>query len=374
MMNHGMKNQGAMPDDVALNHLYAVVMAGGRGTRFWPESRSHRPKQFLTIVGDQTMIRQTVTRVTDLVPPERLFVVTAHALAGPLKETLPEIPPGNLLLEPVGRNTAPCVAWASAVIAERDPDAVLAILASDHVIEPRDAFQDQLVAAVKLAFQSRRIVTLGIPPDRPETGFGYLQMGQVIGDIDDLSYSDVLRFIEKPDRLTAERYVAEGGYLWNSGMFVFSAATMLKEMETHQPEILEGILEIVESRNDAEVIDSVFPDLPSVSIDFGVMERTRGILGMPVSFDWSDVGNWQTMYHHIPKNEDGNHIRGQALLQDCRGVLSWSGNRLIVGIGLDNIIVVETEDAVLVCRKDLAQVVGDVVKSLERSESGKRFI
>lgn len=356
------------------DHLFVVIMAGGKGTRFWPRSRAHRPKQFLNIVGEESMIRQTYLRIADRVPPERIFIVTSQSLIGPVKDHVPEIPRENLLLEPVGRNTAPCIAWASGVIHDRDPDAVAAILASDHAIQPLSAFQAQMIAAAHLAAQSGCIVTLGIPPDRPETGFGYLQMGQTLGDVDDLSYSEVLRFIEKPDRLTAERYLAEGGYLWNSGMFVFTTRKMLQELETHQPDILEGVLEIVESGNKPAILERVFPELPSVSIDFGVMERTSGILGMPVSFDWSDVGNWQTMYHHIPADASDNHSRGPVMLSDCRRVLTWSSDRLIVGIGLEDVIIVETDDAVLVCHKDKAQAVGDIVKRLERQGSGKRYV
>ncbi|MCD4654055.1 mannose-1-phosphate guanylyltransferase [bacterium] len=355
-------------------HLYVVIMAGGRGTRFWPESRSHKPKQFLNIVGKKSMIRQTYERISGIVPPERVFIVTSDDLLGAVKDHLPEIPRKNILLEPVGRNTAPCIAWASAVIKEYDPNAILVILASDHDISPSEAFQAQILAATKLAGQSHRIVTLGIPPDRPETGFGYLQMGQMIGDVDDLSYSEVLRFVEKPDRLTAERYMEEGGYLWNSGMFVFSVDTMLKELEEHQPVIMECVFEIVESGNDPAILAKLFPEMPALSIDFGIMERTKGILGMPVSFDWSDVGNWETMYDHIPADEKGNHVRGSSNLEGCEGVLSWSSDRMIVGIGLKDIVIVETEDAVLVCRLDMTQHVGEIVKRLERSDSDKRYV
>ncbi len=349
-------------------------MAGGKGTRFWPESRTHHPKQFLRIVGDESMIRQTYDRVSGIVPPDRVFVVTGENLISLVREHLPEIPLQNVLLEPDGRNTAPCIAWASSIIEQRDPGAVMAILASDHAIEPVEAFQNQMLAAASLAVTSGKIVTLGIPPDRPETGYGYLQMGQMLGEIDDLSYSEVLRFIEKPDRLSAERYLQEGGYLWNSGMFVFSASKMLQEMELHQPEILEGIVEIVESDNERRIVQKVFRDLPSVSIDVGVMERTSGILGMPVNFDWSDVGSWLSLYEHIPADKDGNHQTGECFFQGCKRVLGWSSERLIVGIGLEDIMIVETPDAVLVCRKDLAQQVGEIQKLLERSSQWKRYV
>ncbi|MBN1880144.1 mannose-1-phosphate guanylyltransferase [bacterium] len=361
-------------ESTSINNLYIVIMAGGKGTRFWPESRSHYPKQFLKIVGEDSMIRQTYRRVAGIVAPDHIFVVTGDNLISLIREHTPEIPEENILLEPVGRNTAPCVAWASSIIEMRDPGAVLAILASDHAIEPTDAFQAQMTAAASLALTTGKIVTLGIPPDRPETGYGYLQMGQMLGEIDDLSYSEVLRFIEKPDRLSAERYLQEGGYLWNSGMFVFSAARMLQEIESHQPEILEGIVEIVESGNDRRIVQKVFPDLPSVSIDVGVMERTRGILGMPVNFDWSDVGSWQSLYEHIPADDNGNYHAGQCLFHGCKRVLGWSRDRLIVGIGLEDIIIVETPDALLVCRRDLAQQVGEIPKMLERSGQWKRYI
>jgi mannose-1-phosphate guanylyltransferase len=357
-----------------MDNLFIVIMAGGRGTRFWPESRSHHPKQFLRIVGEESMIRQTYNRVAGVTSPEQIFVVAGENLASLVREHLPEIPTENVLLEPVGRNTAPCTAWASAIIDQRNPHAVIAILASDHAIQPMDAFQAQLHAAASLAQDTDKIVTLGIPPDRPETGYGYLQMGQTLGEIDDLTYSEVIRFIEKPDRLSAERYLQEGGYLWNSGMFVFSAAKMLKEMDLHQPEIMEGILEITESGSDHRIIRKVFEELPSVSIDVGVMERTRGILGMPVNFDWSDVGSWQSLYEHIPADEEGNHREGECVFQSCKRVLGWSRDRLIVGIGLEDVIIVETHDAILVCRKDMAQHVGDITKLMERSNAWKRYI
>jgi mannose-1-phosphate guanylyltransferase len=354
--------------------LFVVIMAGGRGTRFWPESRSHHPKQFLRIVGDESMIRQTYNRIEALVPPDRVFVVIAENHLSLVREHLPELPSQNILLEPVGRNTTPCVAWASSLIIRQNPDAVIATLASDHIIRPLEAFQEQLKAAASLAAGTGKIVTLGIPPDRPETGYGYLQMGQMLGDIQDLTYSEVLRFIEKPDRLSAERYLQEGGYLWNSGMFVFTAERILSEIQTHQPEIMEGITEIIESGNNRQILQKVFTELPSVSVDTGVMERIRGILGMPVNFDWSDVGSWQSLYEHVAPDEDGNYPEGFCLFQSCRRVLGWSKERLIVGIGLEDLIIVETPDAVLICRRDMAQHVGDITKVLERSNTLKRFI
>jgi mannose-1-phosphate guanylyltransferase len=355
--------------------IHIVIMAGGRGTRFWPESRTHHPKQFLKIVGDESMIRQTLNRVTGVAPPERIYVVTSDGHAALIREHLPELPVKNLLLEPVGRNTAPCIAWASKLIHCQQPDAVIAILASDHVIKPADAFREQILAAASLAVETGKIVTLGIPPDHPETGYGYLQMGQMLGEINELTYSEVFRFIEKPDRLSAERYLREGGYLWNSGIFVFTAERILEEIQTHQPEIMEGIVEIVESCNNREIIQKVFPELPSVSVDIGVMERTKdGILGMPVNFDWSDVGNWQSLYDHITPDDDDNYTKGECFFRDCKRVLGWSNDRLIVGIGLEDVIIVETSDAVMICKKDMAQNVAEIVKSLEQSKARKRYI
>ncbi len=355
------------------DRLYIVIMAGGRGTRFWPESRAHQPKQYLRILGDQSMIRQTFNRIEALAPPERVYVVIAESHLSLLREHLPELPLQNILLEPVGRNTAPCIAWASSLIMRQDPNAVIATLASDHIINPMDAFQEQLKAAASLAVETGKIVTLGIPPDRPETGYGYLQMGQMLGDVHDLTYSEVLRFIEKPDHLSAERYLQEGGYLWNSGMFIFTAERILAEIGTHQSEIMEGITEIVESGNDQQVLTKIFSDLPSISVDTGVMERIHGILGMPVNFDWSDVGSWYSLYEHITPDEEGNYPLGQCVFESCKRVLGWGKDRLIVGIGLEDVIIVDTPDAVLICRKDMAQKVGEITKLLERSNTLKRY-
>lgn len=354
---------------------YVVIMAGGRGTRFWPESRNHYPKQFLRIVGDDSMIRQTFNRVSGIAPPDRIYVVAADQHISLVREHIPELSEDNILLEPVGRNTAPCIAWASALIHRKQKDAVIAILASDHVINPTEAFKEQMQAAAMLAAETDKIVTLGIPPDNPETGYGYLQMGQMLGEINELTYSEVFRFIEKPDRLSAERYLREGGYLWNSGIFVFTAKRILDEINRHQPEILEGIFEIVESDNNREVVKKVFPELPSVSVDIGIMERARGsILGMPVNFDWSDVGSWKSLYDHISPDDDNNYLKGDCLFKDCKRVLGWSKERLIVGIGLEDIIIVETADAVLVCKKDKAQKVAETVKVMEQSKARKRYI
>ncbi len=346
---------------------YVVVMAGGAGTRFWPASRRAHPKQFLSLAADRPLIAQTMARVD--VPWANRFVVTGAAHAEHARQALPDLPSSNLLVEPVGRNTAPCIAWATKVIGQRDPDARIAVLPSDHYIQDTLDFRRHLDAAFGHA--GGRIVLFGIVPTRPETGYGYIKKGPVADDgppqDGGMPIWSIARFVEKPDRETAEQYLREGDYLWNSGMFVFSARTMLEELERYLPTLTEG-LEALLKKPDA--IEAIYPRLPKESIDYGVMEKSDRTSVLPASFPWSDVGSWDSAMTLYEADEQKNVLLGDAVVSGTTGsMVDARGKRLVAVVGLDGVMVVDTKDAVLVVKRGRSEQVKEVVSIL--AEQGR---
>jgi len=358
-----------------MTDAYAVILAGGKGTRFWPVSREANPKQFLSIVGTQSMIRQTFERISPLIPPENTFIMTNTSLKDKVQNTIPEINPENILLEPVGRNTGPSIAWISALINSQNKNAKIFILASDHVIEDIAAFRNILVSTHQAIEKWDAIVTIGIKPSRPETGYGYLKLGSNRGEILNQMFRYVERFVEKPDQKTASHYLETGDYLWNSGMFAFSGQRVLSEFGRHQPEIFEAVSEMARHGWEDTVVNRIYPRIPSISIDYAIMEKVdRNIIATPSSFGWSDIGSWEALYAHLPNLDAGNRGRGEYMLHDCTNTLAYSTNRLIVGIGLNDIVIVETEDTLLVCTKKKTQYVGEIVKKLNSDPARKQYL
>jgi mannose-1-phosphate guanylyltransferase len=351
-----------------MNNVYAVIMAGGAGTRFWPASRRLRPKQFLPLGRDASLplIAATARRVAPLAPPARTLVVTGAALADATRAALPELPPENVLLEPTGRNTAPCVAWATSWAARRDPSAVLVVLPADAYIADDAAFVRALETAVRAAARGS-IVTLGITPTRPETGYGYLHVGEPEGE----GVYRVRAFVEKPDAARAAQYLTSGEYLWNAGIFVFRADVMARAVEKHLPPIAEAMRAIDAAasagREQAEV-DARYPSLPSVSIDYGVMEKVEAVSVVPADCGWSDVGSWQAAWELGDKDAQGNVVRAdaqRAVLIDAKGniVVAPPGKAVAV-IGVNDLVVVDTPDALLVMPRSRAQDVKKAVDEL----------
>jgi mannose-1-phosphate guanylyltransferase len=349
--------------------IHAVIMAGGSGTRFWPASREARPKQLLALGRtDEALLTATARRISSLVPPDHVHVVTNARLRDATLAALPGVPAGNVLLEPVGRNTAPCVAWATATVARRAPDAVVAVLPADQAIADEAAFVDTLRRAVEQASLGT-ITTIGIVPTRPETGYGYIEAG------DDLPphARRVVRFVEKPDRARAEAYLAGGRHVWNAGMFFFRASDMLREIARHLPDVQAGISRIDEASatpRAAEVLREVFPALPSISIDHGVMEKAEALAVVPGDFGWSDVGSWDAAWDLAAKDAAGNAGGADdVVFVDASGnlVRALEGRgRMIALVGVKDLVVVQTDDAVLVIPKDRAQDVRAVVEELKR--------
>jgi mannose-1-phosphate guanylyltransferase len=350
-------------------NVHAVIMAGGAGTRFWPASRARRPKQLLPLGGgDEPLLAATVRRLTPLVTEDRIFVMTGEHLADATAAALPGVPRDRILCEPTPRNTAPCIAWASAVIERLDPDALVMVLPSDHFIADEPGFRDVLAQALRAA-ESGRVATIGVVPTRPETGYGYIEVGADLAD----GAKQVARFVEKPDRPRAEAFLAGGKHLWNAGMFFFRAREMRALVEAHLPDLAAGVARIQEAagRPDArDVLRAVFPTLPSVSIDHGVMEKAAGLAVVPGSFGWNDVGSWESAWELGDKDAAGNALDAGASVIEGNGNLvrvlgAGKGKKVVALVGVEDLVVVDTDDALLVLPRERAQDVRLVIEALK---------
>ncbi|MSP61132.1 MAG: mannose-1-phosphate guanylyltransferase [Myxococcales bacterium] len=341
---------------------WVVILAGGSGTRLWPLSRRRLPKQFLPLLpGDETLLAATARRCSSIVPGERVLVVTAASQVEEVRRALPWLPSENVVAEPLARNTAPCIGLAALAVRARDPDGVMAVLPSDQAVRDERAF----IAAVQQALVTAaagEVVTLGIHPTRPETGFGYIHCGP---PSEQQPWARrVLRFVEKPDHATALGYLASGEYLWNAGMFFFSAARILDEIGRHMPD-LGRILDTIAA--DPAQVDSLYPTAPRISIDYGVMEKLPGAMYVvPADIGWSDVGSWAALPEVRPPDSDGNTVVGEAIAIDARGnVLVGDGRIVVAAVGVSDLVIIATADAVLVLPKERAQDVKKIVEALE---------
>ncbi len=349
-----------------MNH--AVVIAGGSGTRFWPLSREQKPKQFLAIGEPQPMLRGTVERVLPLCDWDGVLVVAAHHHGKVIREILPELPEQNLLLEPVARNTAAAIGLAAIQIQSKDPDGIMFVLPSDHIIQPVSRLRKVLKAACTEA-KGGFLVTLGMVPTRPETGYGYIHAGRELRKVgESFPVFEVLGFEEKPDYVQAQEYLKAGDYYWNSGIFAFRAEGILAAFASHMPKLHEGLIEIQRAAapQRAEVMRTVFERLESISIDYGVMEKASNIHVLPCDFSWSDVGSWAALPDVMERDELGNVLHGDVLAIDTHSCVIHSEKRLVACVGLQNMVVVETPDAILVCPVSEAQRVRSVVESLTK--------
>jgi len=354
--------------------VYAVIMAGGAGTRFWPASRSLRPKQLLPLAGssDEPLLAATVRRLAPLVTEDRVIVVTGEHLAEATAKAVPGVPRAQILKEPAPRNTAPCIAWATATIARLDPDALVMVLPSDHYITDEPGFRRVLEAALATA-ATGRVTTVGIVPTRPETGYGYIELGEKIEG----GAHAVARFVEKPDRARAEQFLAGKKHLWNAGMFFFRASDMAKLVEQHLPDLAKGVAKIDEAArggDESAVVKSIFPTLPSVSIDHGVMEKAEGLAVVPGSFGWNDVGSWQSAWELAERDADGNGLAPGAIAIDAKNnlVRTMNGSKKVIAlVGVNDLVVVETDDAILVIPRERAQDVRLVVDALKGGGRGE---
>ena len=347
---------------------YAVIMAGGIGSRFWPRSRKAHPKQFLDVFGDGTLIQNTFGRIRDLVPPERCFVVTHEDYVDQVSEQLPSIPRENILAEPIGRSTAPCIQYAAMKIADLDPEATMIVLPADHRIKNVRRFHGVLEAAIDAARQPGALVTIGIMPTHPETGYGYIQYEPSADTTDDTPAArEVRTFAEKPDMATAERFLDSGDFLWNSGMFIWRVDTILGQIGHHLPEVHDAFApleDVVNTADEREAVEKAYRRTPSISIDYGVMERADKVFVVPGSFGWSDVGDWRAVYDITDKDDHGNALQGNVIMHDASRCLVQTDSRLVVLVGIHDAVVIDTDDALLVGHRESMQQVKNVVEYL----------
>ena len=342
----------------------AVIMAGGRGERFWPKSRNNRPKQFLSLTSDgETMIQKTVKRLRPIVDAEDIYIVTNEAYISLVKEQLPEVPAENVLAEPCARNTAPCIAFAAAVIGKKYDDAVMLVLPSDHLISYEKIYISTLRKAVAVAEEGKNLVTIGITPTYPETGYGYICFGDEAGNA-----FEVERFVEKPDLATAKSYLASGNYLWNSGMFVWKVSSIMADLKEFMPAIYEGAVRIGESFGTDSFKDTLVKEFTAFepeSIDFGVMEKADNIYTFPGGFGWEDVGSWLAIERINQTDDFKNFFDGDVVAVDSKRTTVCGGKRLVAAVGTRDIVIVDTDDVLLVCSKNNTQDIKKVIAQLK---------
>lgn len=344
----------------------ALIMAGGRGERFWPKSRKSLPKQFLSLTDDgRTMIQLTVERIRPLVEIEDIYISTNRDYQDLVLEQIPQIRPENILCEPVGRNTAPCIGLGAMHIAKKYEDALMMVLPSDHLIKYHKMYQNALKDGCRIAEKGRNLVTIGIMPDYPETGYGYIKFRPE--ETDGNAYA-VDGFVEKPDAKTAKEYLDTEEYLWNSGMFIWKVSTILQNMKELLPDMYEGLCRIREAIGTEKqeiVLEKTFPQLESVSIDYGIMEKAKNIYILPGVFGWDDVGSWLAVERIQKSNENGNVVKGNIITIHSKNNIIQGGQKLIAAVGLENMIVVDTEDATLICNKESTADIKMVLENLK---------
>lgn len=344
---------------------FGIIMAGGGGTRFWPLSRKKLPKQFLNLTGRDLMVNMTFDRLARLVDTEDIFVVTNHIhadLTGQLMNG--RIKKNHILAEPAARNTSACIGYAAMEIVKKYGDGIMCILASDHYIEDEDTYVSVMKEAVQTAIETDGLVTIGIRPTFPSTGYGYIKSLA----LEAKTYRRVEEFVEKPDLDTAKEYLSDGRYAWNSGMFVWKASTILSYFEKLLPDVYECLCKIGDAMGtvyEAKVINEVYPHIPKISVDYGIMERADNVFMLEGDFGWNDIGSFDTLPVVLKPDEAGNVCHGEHILLDSKGCICYAKDKLIATIGVENLVVVETPDTVLVCARERVQEVKRIVEQLE---------
>lgn len=361
---------------------YSVIMAGGGGTRFWPLSRRKVPKQLLNLTGKDTMVNETIERIVSNVPRENIFIVTNVTQASMMQEvTQGHLEEKRILAEPAARNTAACIGYAAVEIQKKYGDGIMCVLASDHYIKDGGAYADVMDFAMGLAEETNRLVTIGIKPTGPATGYGYIKYDKKVKEVSHtvgknsqkrIAAYAVSDFVEKPGLATAKAYVEQGCYLWNSGMFVWKTSVILNYFKELLPDVYECLMEIQDAmgtEKEQEVLERVYPQIPKISVDYGIMERADNVIMLEGDFGWSDVGSWDALDTLYDADENNNVVYGEQIHIGSKNCIAYGKDKLIATIGLDNVVIVETQDAILVCDKDKAQDVKKIVEILE--EQGK---
>ncbi|MCA9751712.1 MAG: mannose-1-phosphate guanylyltransferase [Gemmatimonadetes bacterium] len=349
-----------------MSRIHPIIMAGGRGTRFWPASRETLPKQFLEIGGEGSLLTRTGARLAPLAPPHDTWVVTNVAHVGIAADHLPDIPRDQIVGEPVGRNTAPCIALAAALVAREDPEGVLVVAPADHWIGNEEEFRATIEEGVRVAREEKGLVTFGVVPTGPETGYGYIEAGEELAGQG--SVARVVRFTEKPDRPTAEKFLAGGRHYWNSGIFAWRADVFLEELARQHPDMAAECRRMAQAVDRGSALETGYPSLTSISVDYAVLEHSDNVYVVPAEFPWSDVGSWDALADISPADGRGNVLEGDALAVGSTGCFVRSTSRFVSVVGAKDLIVVDLPDALLVCSKERTQDVKKVVEALEKAE------
>ncbi len=354
-----------------------MIMAGGKGERFWPKSTISKPKQLLPIVSDKTMIEETVIRLDGLVPPENIYISTNESLLEDIKKLLPQIPEENYIIEPVGRDTGPAIAFGAVYISKKEPGSVMVVLPADHLILEKDIFQKDLTIAEQIAINTGCLITFGIKPSRVETGYGYIELGEVINNEFENSAYEVKSFKEKPDYVLAKEYFNKGNFVWNSGMFVWTTTAILQAVEKHLPDLYEGLMDIDESigtPGEREVVNEKFENFDKISIDYGVMEKADNVLSMKAQFTWDDVGAWTALSRVQKMDENNNIIKSDWKGIDTKNTIIINDKGMISTIGVENLVIVKDGDSILIADKTREQEVKKIVQELKSDENYKKYI
>lgn len=362
-----------------MSQKFVVIIAGGRGERFWPLSRSSRPKHLLPIVGDKPLLVQTIDRVRSIVPAQNTLVITSAFQEKAVREVCSGLPPQNIIVEPKGRDTAPAVALAAEIVGSRDPQGVFAILPADHVIHDKRAYQADLKAAFAAASAEGVMVTIGIRPTEPATGFGYIQRGVAWQTFSNRPFYYASRFVEKPNLETAKGYLASGDYFWNAGMFIWRVPVVLSAFSKHAPELYAAMAPVrralARKGKLAPALKRAYDEVPKISVDYALLEKSDNVVVVPASFDWDDVGSWPAVANHLPKDAQGNVLRGPAVIEQGKGnILLSEAGHIVTAIGVDDLIIVHTPDATLVCPKSRAQDIKTLLKRIESNKEGKKHL
>jgi mannose-1-phosphate guanylyltransferase len=353
--------------------IYAVIMAGGVGARFWPRSREKNPKQLLEISGEGTMIQNTIRRLGDFVEQKNVFVVTNKMQKDAVMQQLPNVPSANILVEPVGRNTAPCIGLAAMFVQRLDPEGVMVVLPADHIIQDEREFVRVLDLGARVANESGSLVTIGIQPNRPETGYGYIQVrddSSGAAFIEDGVFK-VKTFAEKPNPQMAQQFLDSGDFLWNSGMFMWRVDVILSEIQRSMPDLHEQLKMLAPSLGTPmfeQSLERAYGMVRSISIDYGVMEKAKSVYVIRGNFGWNDVGSWDEVCRMAPKDDRGNSTNGKVISVNTHNTYVHAPGKLVATVGVDDLIIIQTDDALLVCKKDASQDVKEVVDYLRRKQ------
>lgn len=350
--------------------IYGVILAGGTGERFWPLSRRENPKQFLPLFGKRTMLQLTMNKLNGLIDAKNVFVVTDKAYEGLVVAQLPELPPENIICEPCGRDTAAAVGLAAEHIAHQDPQGVIAVLPADHYVADVEEFRRVLKAGMEVAREGEWVLTIGIRPSRPETGYGYIQQGEQQGERKGTAVYRAVAFHEKPDLDRALEYLDSGNYLWNSGMFIWRVDLIRSLIASFLPKLNAGLAQIaasIDSEEEEQVTAEVYQDLPRISVDYGIMEKCDEVLVIPASFGWDDVGSWTALGRYGEVDQQGNVVKAQGVFVDTHDCLVYAPNRVVATLGVKDLLIVDEGDSILVCHKDRDQEIKKVVEALRQA-------